>query len=70
MGQSTLTLWLRQAAARSSQSSSFVAVPNLWSGASAPAAYRIQLPRGMTVEVASGFGADELGKLLEVVQGL
>lgn len=70
IGHSTLTLWLRQAAAKDSGNSTFVPVPNLFSVASASPSYRLQFPRGVIVEVASGFQAEELGALLKQVQTL
>jgi transposase-like protein len=69
IGHSTLTLWLRQAAARKAGPSTFVPVPNLFSGAAAPA-YRLQLPQGVTVEVSAGFRSEELGALLQLLQAL
>ena len=71
IGYSTLTLWLRQAAtAKKSGRFAFVPVPNLFSSASAPPAYRLQFPRGVMVEVAPGFQSAELSALLELVQRL
>jgi len=70
IGQSTLTLWLRQAAAKNSGPSTFVPVPNLFSTAGAAAAYRLQFPRGVSVEVSAGFRSEELGALLQLIQAL
>jgi transposase-like protein len=71
IGYSTLTLWLRQAAtAKNSAPAAFVPVPNLFSVAAAPSAYRIEFPQGMIVAVGSGFQAEELGALLQQVQRL
>lgn len=69
IGHSTLTLWLRHAGAREPGPSTFVPVPNLWSAAPAPA-YRLQLARGVSVEVAPGFCVEELRTLLQLVQAL
>lgn len=72
IGYSTLTLWLRQhAAANAVAEPAFLPVPNVFS-ATAPAApaYRLQLPRGVTVEIAPGFQPTELTTLLQVVQKL
>ena len=69
IGHSTLTLWLRQAGAREPGSSTFVPIANLWPAASAPA-YRLQLARGVSVEVAPGFCVEELRTLLQLIQAL
>ena len=70
IGHSTLTLWLRQAAARQAGPSTFVPVPNLFSTAAAVPAYRLQLPQGVSVEVAAGFRSEELGALLQLIRAL
>ena len=71
VGYSTLTLWLSQAAtAKNSGPAAFVPVPNLFSAAAPRSAYRIEFPRGVIVEVASGFASEELGALLQQVQRL
>ena len=74
IGHSTLTLWLRRqtTTAKTAASAGFVPVPNLFTavaGSAAPA-YRLQFPRGVIVEVATGFQSRELTTLLEVVQRL
>lgn len=75
IGYSTLTLWLRKAqsaqnASRTGHSSALVRVPNLFSASAAAPAYRLKFPGGLTVEVAAGFRATELERLLQVVQSL
>ena len=71
IGWSTLTSWLGKAApAKPSGAAAFVPVPNLFSAAAPPSAYRLQFPAGMIVEVAPGFQSEELGALLQLVQGL
>jgi len=70
IGHSTLTLWLRTAAAKDAGTSTFVPVPNLLSVASTSPAFRLQFPQGVIVEVAPGFQAEELGALLKQVQAL
>jgi len=71
IGYSTLTLWLRNAAtAQAADPPAFVPVPNLFPAAAAAAAYRLQFPRGVIVEVAAGFQSAELTALLQVVQTL
>jgi transcriptional regulator with XRE-family HTH domain len=71
LGHSTLTLWLRKATAdESAVSPTFIPVPNLLPAPRAAATYRLQFPRGLTVEVAPGFDAEELSALLQVVQRL
>ncbi len=71
VGLSTLTRWLRTEARRAaSGAAELVAVPNLFSAPAGVAAYRLQLPRGVIVEVAAGFQPEELGALLQLAQGL
>ena len=71
LGLSTLSLWLRQAAsAKTPGPSALVPVPNLFAPAAPPPAYRLQFPRGVIVEVASGFQSEELSALLQAVEGL
>lgn len=72
IGHSTLTLWLREqtTAAPKPDPAGFVPVPNLFTAGSAAPAYRLQFPRGVIVEVATGFPSGELTTLLEVVQRL
>lgn len=71
IGCSTLTSWLRKAAtAKLSGASAFVPVPNLFSAATAPPAYRLEFPRGHVLEVSPGFQSAELGALLQLVQAL
>ena len=71
LGYSTLTFWLSQAAtAKKSCALGWVAVPNLFSPASAAAAYRLRFPRGVIVEVAPGCHAQELSALWKEVQAL
>jgi transposase-like protein len=71
VGHSTLTLWLRKAAAtKIGGPSSFVPMPNLFSTAIAAPAYRLRFPQGHVVEVAAGFESAELDALLQLVQRL
>lgn len=71
IGYSTLALWHRKATAGESVvSPTFIPVPNLLPAARAATVYRLQFPRGLTVEVAPGFDAEELSALLQVVQRL
>lgn len=72
IGQSTLTLWLRQqtTAAKKPAPAGLVPVPNLFAPVAPPPAYRVQFPRGVIVEVAAGFQSGELSALLQVVQTL
>jgi len=67
IGVSTLQAWLRKAAvARDGDGSGFLQAPNLLSVSPAPATptYRIQWPAGLSLEVRSGFVAEELSVLL------
>ena len=69
IGHSTLTLWLRKAAAPEEVAgAALVAVPNLWAADSPVPSYRLQLPGGVVLEVASGFRREELASLLELVR--
>jgi transposase-like protein len=71
VGLSTLTRWLRTEARRAdSGPAELVAVSNLFSAPAGVAAYRLQLPRGVIVEVAAGFQTAELGALLRLAHGL
>ena len=68
---SALQLWLRKAAVQpSNQAAAFVRVPNLLGQGRGPALYRLRLSGGMDLEIASGFRAEELTSLLEVLRSL
>jgi hypothetical protein len=67
---STLHLWLKKGPAPKRPESRFVAVPNLLSARPAPAAYQLQWPGGLTLEVRSGFAAEELATLLQLLPPL
>ncbi|HEX4119053.1 MAG TPA: transposase [Verrucomicrobiae bacterium] len=67
---STLQAWLRKASEARGPSPGFVAVPNLLAARPAPAAYRLQWPDGLTLEVRSGFAAQELAVLLQLLPPL
>jgi DNA-binding CsgD family transcriptional regulator len=67
---STLQAWLRKRPARPvSAGPAFVAVPNLLSASPSASAYayRLQWPGGLSLEVRSGFSAQELAALLELL---
>jgi len=73
----TLQRWLRQSQSGSrSEGARFVEVPNLLpapkpvGGSSTAAAYRLQFPRGLVLEVASGFQASEVRLLAQLIQAL
>jgi transposase-like protein len=71
VGLSTLTSWLRtEDRIEDCGPSELVAVPNLFSATAKVPAYRLQLPRGVIVEVAPGFQTEELGALLRLAQAL
>lgn len=72
IGCSTLTFWLRKAAAAAANGSqpAFVPVPNLLSAAGRAMPYRIEFAQGLAVSVGSGFQTQELAALLQLVQGL
>jgi transposase-like protein len=69
IGYSTLTSWLGKAGAPpcagpADDPPALIQVPNLLSGASRVAAYRLEFASGLTVEVARGFDSEELRRLL------
>lgn len=71
IGVSTLQLWLRKSATRSSGAeTAFVQVPNLLGQAASPALYRLRLPGGIDLEMGSGFRTEELASLLQVLRSL
>ena len=71
IGVSTLQLWLRKFAATAvSQPATFVQIPNLLAGAPSQAVYRLHLGGGIDLEVSSGFRAEELASLLQVLRSL
>jgi hypothetical protein len=66
---SALQLWLRNATPRSStRGTAFVQVPNLLGQAPGSAMYRLHLPRGVDLEVSSGFRPEELASLLQLLR--
>ena len=68
---STLQAWLRKNPSRAAPPGpAFLAVPNLWSAAPAPPAYRLQWPGGLSLEVRAGFVAGELAALLQLLPAL
>ena len=69
IGVSTLTFWLRKAAAGPPQEApAFVQVPNLLSPPPAAAVYRLHLAGGVILEMGSGFQAQELAALLQLLR--
>ena len=70
IGVSTLLAWLRKAENKSERGADFVAVPNLLAALPAPAAYRLQWPGGLTLEVRPGFAHGELAALLQLLPAL
>jgi hypothetical protein len=68
---STLQAWLRKIPSRAAPiGPAFLAVPNLWSAAPAPPAYRLQWPGGLSLEVRAGFVSGELAGLLQLLRAL
>lgn len=71
IGYSTLARWLRQAeepTCASEKRGEFVPVPNLLASAPPVPAYRLCWANGLNLEVARGFDAAELGRLLQLVR--
>jgi hypothetical protein len=67
IGLSTLQLWLRKNARTASPTSEFVEIPNLVAAPRANAVYRLHLRNGMIVEIGSGFQAEEVSALLQLL---
>ena len=71
IGLSTLHSWLRKApSTKSASPSKFIQIPNPLSRSAGPAVYRLEFPRGVILEVRSGFPAGELGALVQMLQTL
>jgi transposase-like protein len=71
IGYSTLTRWLRQAgepAPAAQKRGEFVPVPNLLASAPVVPAYRLCWANGLNLELARGFDAAELERLLQLVR--
>jgi len=63
---SALQSWLRRAEPTGKPGSpAFIAVPNLMS---APAPYRLQWPGGVSLEIRSGFRAQEVAALVQLLE--
>jgi len=68
IGLTTLQLWLRQAAQHAPvRQRKFVELPNLLKAPPTGSTYRLHLSGGMLLEVSSGFRAEELTSLLQVL---
>ena len=68
---STLHSWLRKTpSAKSAGPANFVQIPNPLARSAGPAAYRLEFPRGVVLEVRSGFLAGELEDLVRMLQTL
>ena len=69
---STLKRWVlqRPKAKAAASRTRLVEVPNLFAAGSGVAPYRIRLPRGLVLEVASGFKASEVQSLVQLLQNL
>jgi transposase-like protein len=68
---STLQRWLRQSrAGQSRDGTRLVEVPNLLGASGASGRYRLHFPRGVILEVASGFQPGEVRSLAELLQSL
>ena len=69
---STLQRWARKArmAAANQSRAKLVEVPNLLTTTPASVAYCLRFPRGLVLEVAPGFGLEELRALAQLLQSL
>lgn len=71
IGLSTLQRWLHWGVGHPEPAvQAFVPVPNLLSATRAPAAYRLQWPGGLTLELRAGFVPQELASLLALLPAL
>jgi hypothetical protein len=71
IGVSTLQSWIGKAPPEpAAKGAAFIAVPNLLGATSAPCAYRLQVPGGISLEIGSGFELEELAALVELLRGL
>ena len=72
IGLSTLQLWLRKAAATpcARPGASFIQVPNLLRQPVGAAPYRLHLPGEVSLEIGSGFQAEELTLLVPLLRTL
>ncbi len=71
IGLSTLQYWLRnEAAPRKQAGPSFVEIPHRLVQPVRPFPYRLQLPQGIHLEVASGFVSEEVAALLRMLAAL
>jgi len=69
IGLSTLHVWLRKTVSSpSTPATAFVQVPNLLGQAPGAFMYRVHLAGGVEVEVSSGFRAEELATLLQLLK--
>jgi transposase-like protein len=69
---SALQNWLRQSrAAQASNTSTFIAIPNLLAPAQKQSfCYRLQLPGDLNLEIARGFAPTEVGELCRLLKNL
>jgi hypothetical protein len=71
MGLSTLQRWIRQhPLGPATGKAGLVEVSNLFGTGPAVGAYRLRFPRGLVLELASGFHPDEVHLLVQLVQNL
>jgi len=68
IGLSTLGSWLRKSAPQQSPSSDWIELPNLVSTPPSQPVYRVHLPNGVKVELGTGFGPEEVGVLLGLLE--
>jgi len=68
---STLYRWQRQAAPESQVGDGgLIEIPNVLGVRPALATYRLHFPQGIVLEVAPGFGPEELRSLAQLIQSL
>ena len=71
IGLSTLLSWLRKIPSpKSARPARFVQLPNPLARSAVGGAYRLEFPRGVVLEVRSGFLAGELEALVQMLQTL
>ncbi|MBP7297299.1 MAG: hypothetical protein KBB56_14670 [Acidobacteria bacterium] len=68
VGLTTLQYWLRnEAVPRQQAAPSFVEIPHRLAPPVSPPRYRLQLPKGIHMEVESGFVSEEVAALLRIL---
>ena len=68
---STLQRWMRKSQTSQERGKGrLIEVPNLFGAGTAACTYRLRFPRGLVLEVESGFRPDELQSVVQLIQDL